>query len=237
MNGEQEQLTKKQRKEIHRQERREEAESVRRKGRMTKILVWTGIGIAVVAVVWIVVQGGDTTPVVPDNDPFTGGENASVVITEYSDFQCPACKATQPVVKQVRDTYGDQVKLVFANFPLTIHPNSDEAAWAGECAFDQGKFWEYHDKLFDEQENWANLSDPQDAFMTYARDLGIDEAGFSACYDGEEARGRVEYDLQEGNAARINSTPTFVINGQRVSGAQPFDKFKEIIDAELAKAQ
>lgn len=240
MNGEQEQqITKKQRKELRRQERRDETESIRRKSRMTKMYVWSGIGIAVIAAVWFVfqAQGGGTTTVAPDNDPFVGGANASVVVTEYSDFQCPACKAAQPVVKQVIDAYGDKIKFVYSNFPLSIHQNSQQSARAGECAFDQGKFWEYHDKLFDEQENWSNLSDPKETFVGYARDLGLNEATFISCYDGTDAKNRVEHDLQEGNAAHINSTPTFVINGQKISGAQPFDKFKSIIDAELAKAQ
>lgn len=229
-------LTKKQRKELRRQERREEAESQQRSSTMKKIMVWGIVIAGVVGLGWLIASsGGDAPAVTPDNDPFKGSETAKVVVTEYSDFQCPACQAAQPVVKQVLDTYGDRIKFVYTNFPLPMHQNADEAARAGECAFDQGKFWELHDILFDRQSDWEGLSNPQGKFSEYAGEVGMDVALYDSCYASSDAKDRVTQDEREATAARVNSTPTFFVNDQKIVGAQPFSKFQELIDAELAK--
>ncbi len=236
INQDQQPLTKKQRKELRRQVRRDEQQHVRKASQMKKLLVWVGVVVVAGGIVWLVVAaGGPTEPVIPDTDPFKGVENAEVVVTEYSDFQCPACKAAQPVVKQVVDQYGDRIKFVYANFPIPSHQNGDEAARAGECGFDQGKFWELHDVFFDKQETWGNLADPKEEFTTYATSVGMDATAFATCYDGSDAKNRVQQDTREANSKGVNSTPTFFVNGQKIVGAQPLSKFQEAIDEELAK--
>lgn len=236
MEPEQQQLTKKQRKELRRQERREEAQNIQRSSKVKKITIWSIVILLIVGGGWLLASGGGEAPAVtPDIDPFKGSETAKVVVTEFSDFQCPACQAALPVVNQVIDTYGDRIKFVYTNFPLPSHQNSDEAARASECAFDQGKFWELHDILFATQDEWGTLSNPKDKLTEYASQASLDTALFGTCYDSTDAKDRVDQDKREATAARVNSTPTFIINGEKIVGAQPFSKFQELIDAELAK--
>ncbi len=241
MNGEvdNQPLTKKQRRALRREERRLEVAKGHRKGVIGKIVVVASVVVVIGGIGWLIVKGGGgaTTPLAPDNDPFKGSVTAKVVINEFSDLQCPACKAAEPVIKQVIDTYGDKIKFIYNNFPIPSHQNGRNSAIAGECAFDQGKFWEFHDLLFDKQDTWGNISNPKDTFVADAISLGMDGTKFAACYDGSDAKKRVDYDESEGNAAGVNSTPTFIINGQKIVGAQPFEEFKKVIDAKLSAVQ
>ncbi|HCM67628.1 MAG: hypothetical protein A2898_05605 [Candidatus Kerfeldbacteria bacterium RIFCSPLOWO2_01_FULL_48_11] len=232
-------LTKKQRKEMRREERRNEEQNVRRSSIRKKYFGWGGISIGIaLLIVWAVLSSGGSngtnSALAPDNDPFKGIADAQVVLTEYSDFQCPACKSALPIVQQVIDTYADRIKITYNNFPLSsIHQNSDEAAKAGECAFDQNKFWEYHDMLYDRQDLWANMSDPQETFTNYAQEVGMDTGVFNTCYDGSDAKDRVEYDKREGNTRGINSTPTFMVDDEVVRSVRSFADLQEVIDAAL----
>lgn len=153
-----------------------------------------------------------------------GPEEAQVTVVEFSDFQCPACKASEPVVAQLKNNYGDTVKFVYRHFPLdSIHPNARLAAQASEAAADQGKFWEYHDLLFAEQEKWAGIADKQqllDTFGAYAEQLQIDKASFLEKIEAQEVVERVTSDAALGNALQVNSTPTFYVNGQQTTAPQ-----------------
>lgn len=158
------------------------------------------------------VQGGTA-------DPVRGDASATVTIEEYSDFQCPACKSLEPTLKQVLQEFPGQVKLVYNDYPLrTIHQNAAAAAEAGQCANNQNRFWEYHDLLFQKQTSWEDLSDPTSTFVTYATDLGLDGATFQSCLDNDEMVASVKEDEQEGTKAKINSTPTLFVNGERLVG-------------------
>ncbi|MFA6908927.1 MAG: DsbA family protein [Patescibacteria group bacterium] len=239
MDEQEQQLTKKQRKELRRQERHDEASRGKTKRKFTTLIIVSVVGIGVIVGIWALAKSAGTTPtaLTPDNDPFVGSADAKVVVTEYSDFQCPACQSAQPIVKQVIEKYGDRIKFVYNNFPLPMHANADEAARAAECAFDQNKFWEFHDKLFGSQSDWEDLSNPADKFSEYAGALGLDTAAYAVCYDGSDAKDRVNYDTREAQARKVNSTPTFFVNDQKIVGAQPLEQFSEAIDAELAKSQ
>ncbi|VVB58538.1 Thioredoxin [Candidatus Anstonella stagnisolia] len=163
--------------------------------------------------------------------PFRGGANAKVLIVEYSDFQCPFCERVNPTVSQILSTYGNDVKLVYKNFPLEqLHPNAEKAAEASECARDQGKFWEMHDAMFADQ-NKLGVAD----LKATAATLGMDAAKFNACLDGGQKASVVSAEAQEGADNGVQGTPTFYINGVQVVGAQPFSAFKSAIDAALAK--
>jgi protein-disulfide isomerase len=161
--------------------------------------------------------------------PSRGPADAKVTIIEFSDFQCPFCSRAVDTVRQVEKTYEGKVRVVFRNFPLPFHPNAQKAAEAGACAHDQGKFWEMHDQMFAHQDKLA----PEDLKAT-ARTIGLDGDKFDKCLDSGEKKALVEKDQEAGKAAHVNGTPAFFINGRPLSGAQPFDAFKDIIDGELA---
>ncbi|MCW5875168.1 MAG: DsbA family protein [Anaerolineales bacterium] len=168
-------------------------------------------------------------PIEP-NDPILGPVDAPITIVEFADFQCPYCvrhfEQTYPLIAA---QYGDQVRFVYKNFPLTsIHPDADPAAQAAECAHEQGMFWEFHDLLFG-----GTLGLGQAAYAAYAEQLGLDVAALTACLEEGRYASAVDQDLALGQQLGVSSTPTFFINGIALVGAYPFDTFASIIDYEL----
>jgi len=136
-----------------------------------------------------------------------------------------------PTLKQVLDTYGDKVRLVYRDYPLPMHPRAMPASEAAMCAHEQGKFWEYHDKIF------ANAQALEDAnFKQHAADLGLDVAAFNLCYDSGKFRNPIQAEFQAGSNLGVSGTPAFFINGRFVSGAIPFEQFRSVIDDELQRA-
>ena len=169
---------------------------------------------------------------VSPDDPAQGDDSAPVTLVEYSDFQCPFCARVMPTLKRVKETYGDQVRIVWKDFPLTaIHPQAFGAAQAAHCAQEQGKFWEYHDRLFANQQ----ALEP-DSLKTHAAAVGLDAAAFSACLDTAKYADLVQAQMGVGTSLGVSSTPTVFINGRLVSGAQPYAVFTKIIDEELERA-
>ena len=168
---------------------------------------------------------------VEGSDPVTGPTAAKVTIVEFSDFQCPYCQRAAPTLKQLRQTYGDKVRVVWKDFPLTqIHPQAFKASEAGHCAAEQGKFWEYHDKLFGSQQAL------QPEFLKqYAKEMGMDAAKFDACLDSSRYSERVRNSVASGAQLGVNSTPTLYVNGRRLEGAQPYEVLASVIDEELAR--
>jgi protein-disulfide isomerase len=164
--------------------------------------------------------------------PSTGATSAPVTIIEFSDFQCPFCRAAESSLKQVRQKYGDQVRLVYMDFPLGFHPHAMDAARAGRCAADQGKFWQFHDALFLDQKKL----DPDGLKQTATR-IGLDRDKFNACFSSDGHNAGIRQDMAQGTALGVTGTPTFFINGRELVGAQPPPKFDEVIDQELARAQ
>lgn len=181
--------------------------------------------------------GGSAATVNLEGAHTLGSDDAPVVIVEWSDFQCPFCSRfatdTEPqIVKDYVDT--GKVKFVYKQFPLeSIHPMAMPAALASECAAEQGKFWEYHDKAF---ANQASLS--TDSLKQWAADLGLDTTQFNSCLDSQKYLDKVKADLQEGLAAGIRGTPGFLIGKDgkytSISGAQPYTVFQQAIDAQLS---
>lgn len=157
-----------------------------------------------------------------------GKADAPVTIVEFSDFECPFCGRAQPTVKQIEQTYGDKVKLVFMHYPLPFHASAQKAAEASECALDQGKFWEMHDKMFDNQQALS-----VDQLKGYAKDLGLNTTQFNTCLDSGSKAKAISADMAKGQAAGVEGTPTFIINGVPVVGAQPYSAFSSVIDAAL----
>ena len=161
--------------------------------------------------------------------PTLGPKNAPITIVEFTDFQCPFCKATEGTVKQLRVKYGDKVKLVHMDFPLAFHSHAVDAANAARCAEDQGKFWEYHDALFANQGKLA----PADLKAT-AKTVGLSSPQFDECLDKAKYQTAVKKDLAAGEKAGVDGTPAFFIDGRPLVGAQPLPQFAQIIDEELA---
>jgi len=169
--------------------------------------------------------------------PAKGADSAKVVIQHFSDFQCPFCSRVEPTVKQIVDTYGDKVKIVWRDYPLPFHQNAMPAAQAAREIFEQGgsdKFWQFHDKLFANQQALTHAD-----LEKYAEEIGgIDLAKFKAALDSGKHKAAVEADMAavDKAGARIG-TPSFFINGKLLQGAQPFDAFKSAIDGALAQAK
>lgn len=159
------------------------------------------------------------------DDPMLGNPEAAVVIVEFGDFQCPFCKNAFPTVREMQTEFKDQVLFIWRDMPLRdIHPQAQKAAEAGECAHEQGKFWEYHDKLFINQTR-LGIDDLKD----YARQVGLNGTQFDLCLDSNKYAFEVEQDLQDAMQAGVQGTPTFFINGQLIAGVIPRDTFRQII--------
>jgi len=164
----------------------------------------------------------------PD-DPVKGNAKAPVTIVEFTDFQCPYCKRSQDTLRQVEQTYPTQVKLVARQYPLPFHDRAKPSAEAAMCAKEQGKYWEYRDKLFAKQEL-------QDADLhRYAQEVGLNEKKFSKCLADHRYAARIESDIAEGQKFGVSGTPAFFVNGEMINGAQPFSNFQQAIDTALAK--
>ena len=155
-----------------------------------------------------------------------GPADAKILIGEFSDFQCPACAAAHQPLKGIESLFEGRVRVVFKHFPLERrHPLAREAARAAECAGQQGKFWELHDRLFEKQPEWGEgaSSDP-DWTVKLAGGLGLDMPAFNACRKNPETDRGIDADIKEGNDQWVGSTPTFFINGKRFSGAGQLTK-------------
>ena len=159
-----------------------------------------------------------------------GPANATVTITEYSDFECPFCGQAEPTVKQIIDKYPNDVRVIYKQFPLSqIHPYAEKAAEASECAADQGKFWEMHDVMFSNQNNLYTNS-----LKDYAKQIGLNTDDFNKCLDSGAMKSRIDNDLREGGSAGVRGTPAFFVNGHMISGAQPFSVFDSAVQNALA---
>src|SRR5437867_1795153 len=171
-----------------------------------------------------------------DDQPMRGPKDAKVTIVEYSDFQCPFCSRVYTTLEnEVLKQYGEKVRFVFKNYPLTsIHPWAEDAAVASECAFAQSndRFWAMYDGLFSNQAEitQANLKEKATDIATKG---GMDVAKFQECLDGKKSLDAVHADESEATSLGVNSTPTFFINGRRLSGAQTPENFRQMIDQEL----
>jgi protein-disulfide isomerase len=170
---------------------------------------------------------------IENTDPSLGRSSAPVTLIEFSDFQCPFCQRVAPTLKKLRETYGDKVRIVWKDFPLTqIHPQAFKAGEAAHCAGDQGKYWEYHDRLFANQQQLQ-----PDELKKHAADLGLDAMAFNACLDSSKYGERVRDGVAQGQRLGVNSTPTIYINGRVLSGAQPYETFVSVIDEELSRGK
>lgn len=175
-------------------------------------------------------QQPSATPVkgIQADDHVRGNKNAKVVMIEYSDFECSYCQRFHPTMQKIVDAYPNQVAWVFRHFPLSFHQHAEAAANASECASEQGKFWEYSDKLY---ENQKSLGDS--LYEKLAGDLKLNVSKFKSCMSAKKYASRVSRDLDEGSSFGVDGTPGTFINGQLVPGALPYESIKQMVDAAL----
>ncbi|HEV2339964.1 MAG TPA: thioredoxin domain-containing protein [Patescibacteria group bacterium] len=242
-------LTKDEKKKLRQEEWKEKLQKEEQKKRMTKMSWWIGGFILLGLSVWFlyaVVNGSNgstgsatatatvSVPAVGNDDMTSGPINAKVVFIEYADFQCPACLAAYPLIKQLMQSYNGKVLFVYRFFPLeNIHQNALISAQAGYAASKQGKFWEMHDVLFDHQNDWATMSNPQATFVSYAKNLGLNTDQFRKNMTDPKTALYIKTQEQKALQIGLNATPMFFINGKQIEGAGVYSDFKKLIDQAL----
>ncbi|MEE3329214.1 MAG: thioredoxin domain-containing protein [Myxococcota bacterium] len=160
-----------------------------------------------------------------------GPENAPVTIIEFSDFECPYCSRVVPTIKQIAAQYPEQVRIVYRHLPLSFHANAKLAAQASVCADQQDQFWGFHDKLFEKQKEMK-----RENLMAHATELNLDMAAFESCLDDPRTVALVDADIAAAAEVGATGTPAFYVNGIMLSGAQPFENFEAVINAELEES-
>lgn len=170
-------------------------------------------------------------PVSVDDDPSLGPVDAPITIVEFSDFQCPYCQKSVGVLKVLKRLYGEKIRIVYRDYPGPSRPEAAQAADAAQCANESGKFWEYHDLLFERQTAGGGWD-----YVQLAKELGLQEEAFNACLKSGRYRHEVLKDVQDGLQLGISSTPTFFINGRPIVGAQTVSDFQGMINPLLNSA-
>ncbi len=163
-----------------------------------------------------------------------GSDSAKVKLVEFSDFQCPACKAAEPEVKQVLAKYKNDLQFIYRHFPLPQHKNGRAAATLAEAAGEKNKFWEMHEKLFNNQEGWSVLPDPTSYFLDLAGSIDLDKDQVKKALENKPYEGKINEDVAEGQVLGVNSTPTFFVNGKKLK-LQSFSDLDTAISDELKK--
>jgi len=160
-----------------------------------------------------------------------GNPDGAVTLVEYSDLQCPACKSFVPTIDQLMTEFGDNIRFEYKHFPLPFHANAVQAAVAAEAAGQQGKFFEYHDILFDKQAEWSAVAVPTSLFRQYAESLALDMEQFERQRNASVLQEKVMSDMAEGRELGVRATPTFVLNGEILESADfgTFQRFIEIV--------
>lgn len=226
-----------------RKEERKEADKAKENARVIRQAVVWGITVLIIigataGIVWSVKNGGtpnsggETTSAITEADWVKGNMNATTTLIEYSDFQCPACGLYYPIVKKlVEEEFKGKIKFAYRHFPLLeIHKNGQLSVVAAEAAGLQGKFWEMHDKLFETQEAWANNPKVKEIFIGYAKDIGLDVIKFTSDLDSKELNSKAIASYKNAIRAGLNSTPTFFINGKKITNPQGYEAFKDAIN-------
>ena len=222
------------------------------------VIIGAVLAAVVVAVVLMSRQGGGDTPPAPQNNsnitpvqqtrapqpgapnPWAkGGAAAKLTLEEFSDFQCPACGALEPGLRRVVKDYGDNVRLVFRNFPLAMHKYAFQASRAAEAAGLQGKFWEMHDVLYANQKEWSDSMEPRVQFDAYATRLGLDVQKFKTDMERPDLTERVKADYARGMSLGVKGTPTIYLNGRELVPGQLVTEeiLRREIDAALGSAR
>jgi len=173
----------------------------------------------------------DTKVLIREDSESQSTPSARFTLVEFADFQCPSCGSVHPLVKDLLARYKGNLNYVFRHFPLDQHPNAVSAAIASEAAADQDTFWEMHDILFTNQSEWSEESDPNTQFKSYAKELKLNMTKFNKAITEKLHKDKIDRDVSDGKSIGVNSTPTFFLNGQRMTN---FADIEKIIKSELA---
>ncbi len=240
-------LTKAQKRELRKLEWEQKAEKEAKTSQYKKIGLWVGVAMAVILAIFglaVIVNSPSTSsetslkiPAPTESDLYTkGGPKSKVVLTEYGDYQCPACAQYQPIVKAILEEYKDRIFFVYRDFPLVnAHQNAHISARAAFAANKQGKFWEMNDALYQNQSQWATNPNVETLFVGYATSLGLNTDQFKSDLNSSQAKTHVDTALSNATSAGLNSTPSFFINGAKIDNPNSLDEFKSLIDNELNK--
>lgn len=168
-----------------------------------------------------------------EDDPAQGPKDAPVVIVEFSDYQCPYCQLWhEEVLPRILSEYTGSVRFIYRDFPLSGHPEAQPAAEAANCAGDQDSYWQFQDSIFSGLYGYG-----RQAYEQYATELTLEMDTFTTCLDSHRHQAEVLEDYSDGIKLGVQSTPTFFINGIQLVGAQPFETFQRVIEAELVKLE
>ena len=205
-----------------------------------RVFLWLGVAVLIGGAVFGMVKLAGKTPTgqtalladaVSASDWIQGDKDSKVVLVEYSDFQCPACKIFYLFLKQISAKYGTKMELVYRNFPLSYHANAALAAQAAGAAGKQGKFWEMHDVIFEGQDIWVrqNGANAEKTFVSYAQSLKLNIEQFKKDLNSQEVKTKIEQDYQGGIKSGVNATPTFFLNGKKLPPPTSYGEFADII--------
>lgn len=215
--------------------------------KIKEIGIWIGVIAILFAGCWLLISIVNSSPSpsepiqitnlppISKNDFTKGPENVKVTLIEYGDFQCPACGAYHPIVKQLEEEFSKDLKIVYRFFPLAnVHKNAMLAAQTAYAAGFQNKFWKMHDMLYENQSAWSDTN-PKDIFIEYAKELKLDVNKFKTDMDSDSAKKFINSQADTGLSIGINSTPTFFVNGNHIQSPSDYDGFKKIIQDEINK--
>ena len=213
-----------------------------RKRKIEKIILGLIIFLIIVGFIFAAIKfSGDSTPsqtlpidAIVSSDRIKGNPIAKVILIEYSDFQCPACAVYAPIVKQIAEDFQDKAVFAYRHFPLSQHKNAKLAALASEAAGQQGKFWEMHDKIFENQKEWAENSaaKTEEIFIKLAETLALDVEQFKNDLKSKELKEKIDNDLNSGIKVNVNSTPTFFLNAEKIQPGS-YEEFKQVILSQI----
>jgi protein-disulfide isomerase len=165
------------------------------------------------------------------DDPAWGPTSAKVTMVEFGDFECQFCRQWYSTVyERLQSNYGNKIRFIFRDFPLSIHPNAQPAAVAANCAGEQGRYWEYFRLLYGDMRGLGSA-----LYQTYAQEVGMNLSSFKSCLTSGRYAKEITLDMQDGERIGVTGVPAFFINGQLISGSQPYEIFQQAIDAELSK--
>jgi len=215
--------------------------------KLKELGIWTTIIAVLIGGLWLLVTAVNNSPspsapaqinlpAVTKEDFVRGNPNAKVTLVEYSDFQCPACGAVYPLVKKLEADFPNDLKVVYRLFPLiNIHQNAMISTQAAYAASLQGKFWEMHDLLFENQNVWSDSAQARDIFIGYATKLGLNLDKFKTDMNSELTKKFITNELNKGLAVGINSTPSFFVDGTLIQNPPDYQGFKQLIQDEINK--
>lgn len=246
MNSADQQLTKKERRELKRKMKVAEKQNVKRMKFMKKIALWCFAAILVTIAglgIWKLSQSSDYLNFSPETilkvneaDHTKGNNTSGITLIEYSDFQCPACSAYYSILKQLNQEFTDKILFAYRHFPLKQHANAQLAARAAEAASRQNKFWEMHDLLFEHQGEWSDQKNAKEKFIEYAQSLNLDMERFKNDLTSKEIKQKVANDYNSGVRLGVNATPTFFLNGKKLQNIRSYEEFKNFIQTELKRS-